>query len=167
VATYGRGLFITDISPLQELKPSLLAEDIHVFEIRPKAQRMIAVWGNYKLYGDRELAIPNEPDTVVVPYYLKNALKDKVKVTVSNPYGEVMRTLEGKSEAGYQTVAWDITRQPKPGEEPTGFGEWRASLCDPGEYVVTVEAGGQKFTRKAVVKDRTGWSVGPFPVKIK
>jgi len=167
VATYGRGLFIADVSPLQELKPSVLAEDIHVFEIRPRAQRMIAVWGNYKLYGDRELATPNEPDTVVIPYYLKSALKDKVKVTVSDSHGEVIYKLEGKSEAGYQTVEWDITRQPKPGEEPTGFGEWRASLCDPGEYVVTVEAGGQKFTRKAVVKDRTGWSVGPFPVRIK
>jgi photosystem II stability/assembly factor-like uncharacterized protein len=166
-ATYGRGLFIADISPLQELKPAMLAEDIHVFGIKPKAQRMIAVWGNYKFYGDRELATPNEPDTVVIPYYIKTALKDKVKVTVSTPSGEELAKLEGKSEAGYQTVEWDITRQPKPGEEPTGFGEWRALLCDPGEYVVTVEAGGQKFTRKAVVKDRTGWSIGPFPVKIR
>lgn len=167
VATYGRGLYITDISPLQELTAKTLAEDIHVFDIRPRVQHEIAVWGNYKFYGDREPATPNEADTMAVRYYLKNSLKDKVKVTVSDLHGEVLAALEGKPEAGFQSVEWALNRQPKKGEEPTGFGEWRANLVDPGEYIVTVEAGGQKFVKTAIVRERRGWSIGPFPVKTK
>jgi photosystem II stability/assembly factor-like uncharacterized protein len=169
VATYGRGAFIADASPIQELNPKALGEDIYVFDIKPRVQRMLAVWGNYGLYGDREPATPNESDAVVIRYFLKNTLKDKVKVTVSDLSGEVLHTLDGKSEAGFQAVEWNMTRQPKKGEEPASFeyGDWGSGWVNPGEYVVTLEAGGRKFVRKAVIRERRGWSIGPFPVKIK
>ncbi len=167
VATYGRGLYITDISPLQEMNAKMLGEDIHVFDIKPKARYETPVFGNYKLLGDREPATPNEPGTIAIHYYLKNTLKEKVKVSVSDPYGEVLNTLEGKPDAGFQTVEWALNRQPKKGEKPAGFGDWRANLVEPGEYVVTVEAGGQKFIKKAVLRERRGWSIGPQPVKIR
>jgi photosystem II stability/assembly factor-like uncharacterized protein len=168
VGTYGRGLYIADISPLQEVTAQTLGQDIHVFDIKPTAQHDYYSMGtNYKLLGDREPATPNQPDDILVRYYLKSTLKDKVKVTVSELSGETVAVLEGKSEAGFQAVAWRLDRQAKPGEEPPSFGRWRARRVDPGTYVVTVEAGGQKFTKKAVVRDRRGWSVGPFPVSIK
>jgi photosystem II stability/assembly factor-like uncharacterized protein len=167
-ATYGRGLYIADISPLQELTAAALAEDVHVFDIRPKAQHdYYSLGSNYKLLGDREPATPNEPDDIMVHYYLKSALEDKVKVTVSELSGETVKTLEGKFEAGFQTVTWGLDRQGKPGEEPPSYGPWRANRVDPGTYVVTVEAGGRKFTKKAVIRERRGWSVGPFPARIK
>ena len=169
-ATYGRGLYIADISPLQELTAAVLAEDIHVFEIKPKVQHNIYVWGSdYKLLGDREPATPNEPDAILIRYFLKKPLADKVKVTVTDPYGEPVYTLEGKPEAGLQAVSWNMTRQPKAGERSAGFefGEGGGRWVDPGEYVITVEAGGRTFVKKAVIRERRGWSVGPHPVKIK
>ena len=58
-------------------------------------------------------------------------------------------------------------RPRRPGAKPSpypGFGGGR--LADPGTYVVTLEVGGGKLTRKAVIRYRQGWTVGPTPVVI-
>jgi hypothetical protein len=47
------------------------------------------------------------------------------------------------------------------------MGFYGRPLVDPGEYVVTLEVGANKLTRKALIKGRTGWSLGPFPAIIK
>jgi hypothetical protein len=36
----------------------------------------------------------------------------------------------------------------------------------PGEYVVTLETGSTKLAKKALIKYRQGWTVGPTPVVI-
>jgi len=36
VATHGRGIFITDITFLQELSQEIIESDVHLFEIEPK-----------------------------------------------------------------------------------------------------------------------------------
>ena len=59
VGTYGRGLYITDISPLQEINSNILDQDVHLFQVEPAVQRVTRGWGNYNLYGDRNLATPN------------------------------------------------------------------------------------------------------------
>lgn len=69
VGTHGRGIFITDISPLQEMDEKVIAEDIHLFEIEPKKQRILRRGGS--LLGHRHFTAPNEPDGVVIYYYLK------------------------------------------------------------------------------------------------
>jgi|GEM_PF-3585102 len=45
VATFGRGIYVTDISPLQELNEKVLTEEIHLFVIEPKAQRIARSFG--------------------------------------------------------------------------------------------------------------------------
>lgn len=168
VATYGRGLFITDITALQEINEKMLEEDVYLFEVEPKVQRVTSGWGNYQLWGDRHLRTPNEPNSVVINYYLKEKAKDKVKITITDPYGQVLSELSGKGEAGVNTVLWDMRRQ-RPQEQAAqrGFGFFGRPLVDPGEYVVTLEVGAKRLTRKALVKCRTGWSLGPFPARIK
>jgi photosystem II stability/assembly factor-like uncharacterized protein len=168
VATYGRGLFVTDISPLQEMNENVLAEDVHFFEVEPRMQRVVAGWGNYRLYGDRHLFTPNEPNAVVINYYLKEKPKEKVKITVTDPSGQVLRELPGKAEPGLNTVLWNMRRQANKEETGHTEEEWRSGqLVDPGEYVVSLEAGQQKISRKAVIKGRMGWTIGPVPVLIK
>jgi hypothetical protein len=168
VATYGRGLFVTDIAPLQEMNEKVLAEDVYLFEIEPRMQWMTREWGNYRLMGDRHLFTPNEPNAVVINYYLKEKPKEKVKITVTDPYGQVLRELPGKTEAGLNTVLWNMRRQVKREEmEPPEEYRWRGSWADPGEYVVVLELGQKKISRKAVIIGRMGWTIGPVPVPIK
>lgn len=167
VATYGRGIYITDISVLQELTPEILNKEIHLFSIEPVMQRITRNWGNYRLYGDRVLVTPNEPNAVTINYYLKSSLPSKVKITIKDPYGHMLRELEGPAEAGLNRVLWDM-RALKPQEgaaagEP--FSRRATNLVEPGQYLVIIEAAGQTLQAKALIKGRQSWAIGPFPVR--
>lgn len=165
VCTYGRGLYITDITPLQEMNETVLAEDVHFFDIEPKAQRITGGIGNYRLTGDNHLFTPNEPNAVVVNYFLKDKAKGQVKITVTDPYGQALREIVVKGEAGMNQALWDM-RALKPGEQTPRFGP-AGSLVAPGEYVVTIEVDGKKFIKKALIPKRMGWALGPFPATIR
>jgi len=169
VATYGRGLWVADITLLQEWNDKILAEDVYFFAVEPRAQLQPTVYGNYQLQGDSHLMIPNEPDDFVIRYYLKEKAKDKVKVTITDLAGKVLQEIDGKGEAGLNTVIWDMRpRREKEGLADEEFWAWRRSpLVEPGEYAVILEASGRKLTQKAVVRKRLGWSIGPFPATIK
>ncbi len=167
VATYGRGLFVTDITPLQELGENVLGQDVFLFEIEPQVQRIYGGIGNYQLLGDSHLMTPNEPNAVVINYYLKEKAAAKVIIRVTDPYGKVLGEINGKSEAGMNTVQWDM-RAPRPQGQAPGFGGFRGgAMVDPGEYVVILEIGDKKLTKKALIPKRMGWSLGPFPSVIK
>jgi len=170
VGTYGRGIWTTNITPLQELNDKVLDQDVYLFDIKPQVQRMTGGIGNYQLLGDSHLMTPNEPNAVVIHYYLKDKIAAKVNVKVTDPYGKVLRELTGKQEAGMNTVFWDM-RAPRPqGQGPGGaaggFGPG-GGMVDPGEYVVTLEIGDKKLTKKALIPKRMGWALGPFPSVIK
>jgi len=167
VGSYGRGLWITDISPLQEMTGAALAEEVHLFDIEPTTQRVYGGIGNYQLLGDSHLSTPNEPNAVGINYYLKAKAAGPVKVTIADPYGQVVGQLTGKGEAGLNTVLWFMRAQ-RPGQGREGDeGFYGGRLVGPGEYVVTLDVGGKKLTKKAIIRGRQGWTVGPIPVEIK
>ena len=82
------------------------------------------------------------------------------------PGGEVLAELEGKAEAGINTVSWDM-RPRRPGSKPAPYPGFGPRLVDPGPYVVTLEAAGKKIVKTAVIRGRQGWTVGPTPVEIR
>ena len=165
VASYGRGAWVTDVTVLQEWKDSIAAEDVYLFDIEPRTQRVYTVIGNYQLLGDSHLATPNEPNAVVVNYWLKAKSAGPVKVRIADPYGKAIAELEGKNEAGLNAALWDM--QPRePGKPARRFWE-EPEMVPPGEYVVTVEAGGKTLVKKAVIKGRKGWTFGPVPSEIR
>jgi len=167
VATYGRGAYVVDITPLQELTAAVLAEDVHLFDVEPETQRVTGGIGNYQLLGDSHLFTPNESNAVVINYYLKAKAEGGVKVTVADAAGTVVAELAGKGEAGLSTVSWGMRVQ-RPGAKPARFpGFGGGALVDPGEYAVTLEAGGQKIVKKAVIRYRQGWTTGAVPVIIQ
>ncbi|MGB7294194.1 MAG: hypothetical protein WBC70_01265 [Candidatus Aminicenantales bacterium] len=169
VATYGRGLYVADIGLLQEWDEAILGQDIHFFNIEPRVQRRSGAIGNYQLQGDSHLFTANESGDVVIRYHLRDRLEDMVKITVFDPSGKVVRDLQGEGEAGFHTVLWDMRPN---GDKREGRGDWewrfgRDNLVGPGEYDVTLEAGGKKLARTVSIRYRQGWTVGPFPVVIQ
>jgi photosystem II stability/assembly factor-like uncharacterized protein len=162
VGTYGRGIFITDITPLQEMNEKVLAEKIYFFKVEPKVQWMAHTYGgNYNLYGRRHLSTPNEPDGVVINYYLKDEVKEKVKITIADSDGKIISRLEGEANAGINSVIWNMRRQPTKEEAAQMWRRRRGILVPPGEYVVILEVGDKKLTQKALIKKRAGWTIGP------
>jgi photosystem II stability/assembly factor-like uncharacterized protein len=166
VGTYGRGLYITDITPLQEIKDEVLSQDVYLFDIEPRTERVYGGIGNYQLLGDSHLFTPNEPNAVVANYYLKDKAASPVKIKISDPYGKVLAEMNGKGDAGLNSVQWGMRVQ-RPGQAGPQFGGMGGGMVEAGEYVVTLEAAGKTLTKKAVIRGRQGWTVGPVPQIIK
>jgi photosystem II stability/assembly factor-like uncharacterized protein len=162
-ATHGRGLFIADISPLQEMKDKFWQEDVTLFEVEPKIQwtwRRTLVGLND---GDRVYEVPNEPIGLTINYFLKNAAAGKAKIRITDPYGEEMIAIEGKSTAGLNSVLWDMRKAPPQGQgQPAAppakpaMGRFQARMVSPGEYVVILEVDGKTLTKRAKIRPMPG-----------
>ena len=141
IGTYGRGLFLGDITHLQELSQAVLDKPFHLFAPEPRAAYQFRALGNYHLFGDKYLETPNEPDALIIQYYLREKQDGGARVGITDIRGEQIATLQGPSEAGMNRVAWNMRRT----SEGTGrgFGA-QTPLLSPGDYAISVSAGGQE-----------------------
>ncbi|MFQ6038385.1 MAG: WD40/YVTN/BNR-like repeat-containing protein, partial [Candidatus Aminicenantales bacterium] len=160
VGTYGRGLFVTDVSVLQELSEEMLEEDLHLFRVEPRVQRIPRAWGNYHLYGDRHLSTPNEPQTVAVVFYLKKNPEEDVVLAVSDLEGRMLHKIQVKAKKGINRIDWDMRSRPS-GEEARRRGQGRGALVPPGQYRVTLRMGSRTLSQKIWIRTRKGWQIGP------
>ncbi|MBM3296359.1 MAG: hypothetical protein FJY83_02045 [Candidatus Aminicenantes bacterium] len=165
VGTYGRGLYVADIAALQQVTAAVFEEDAYLFDIEPRVQRLYGGLGNHRLLGDSHLSTPNEPNAVVIQYYLKAVAAGGAKITVADARGTVLAEVAGGGAAGMNTAAWDM-RVRRPGQKMERFEGRRAPMVEPGEYVVTLRAAGISMTKTARIRYRQGWTVGPVPVVI-
>src|SRR3989440_6397667 len=87
----------------------------------------------------------------------------KVKITVSDRDGKVIREFDGPGAAGMNRTNWDLRQ--KPAAEPTpeqleaiaagfGFGP-RGPLVEPGEYAIKIKAGDKEASQKITVEEDT------------
>ena len=134
--TYGRGVFVTDITLLREMSEEVLNKDVHFFAVEPKARRTDGAWGNYQLYGDRYATTANEPNGLVFNIYVKAPDEQKATVTVADPFGAVVRVLNVTVKGGLNRAVWSLA-------------ERGGKAAPPGEYVATLEIGGAKYTQRA------------------
>jgi hypothetical protein len=137
--TYGRSIWIADVTVVQEMNDELLGKDAHLFEIEPKPAREMKAWGNYELYGDRHITTPNDPVGLVINYYLKEKVGRSVTLSVSDPYGTEITKLEATTEPGLNQVFWNFDDEEK-------------KKVSPGEYVVTLELGDERLSKRARVR---------------
>ena len=169
IGTYGRGLYIANVGPLQEMNAEMLAEDIHLFAIKPAVQRITWQFGaNDYLFGQRNFQTPNEPNGMVIRYYLKNQGSSGANVVITDSKGQEVVRLPGRVSAGINTVVW--TMRPQGAGRGRGVGPG-GNILDQwaplGEYTVTLEIDGKKFTQKARITKTQGWSIGPVPQIIR
>lgn len=121
IATFGRSFYILDdIEPLRAMAKSknLLDEAVHVFDA-PNAYEAIlgeSVGYRFGKVGDALYEGENRPYGALITYYLKEAdeeakaLKDRVKIEISNASGEVVRTLYRTPKAGMNRFNWRLER---------------------------------------------------------
>jgi len=175
IGSYGRGIFVTNIAPLQEMTEAMLAEDVHLFSVKPTAQLVAWSFGaNDYLFGDKHIITPNEPNGVAIRYYLKSKAPGPVKLTVTEPSGLELVSFDGPTEPGIHTWIWNMrpaaARRPGAGPGAGAGGRPRDALgqwVPPGEYAVVLETGGKKWTEKARITKTIGWSIGPSPQVIR
>lgn len=158
LATHGRSIYILDdLTPLEQLSPQVLGEELHAFPIR----NTIA-WRIYqnRWFDAQQLFLgPNPPDGVLVDFYLKAkpAKGQKVTITILDSSGKTIRQIEDRNtEAGINRVNWDLRYDPPvkltPEQEEAlaqGFfgGGARGPEADPGTYTVKVALGDDSQTQ--------------------
>jgi photosystem II stability/assembly factor-like uncharacterized protein len=164
LGTYGRDLWITNIEPLQEIDPVLLARDAHLFKVQDTVQRV--TWqfaANDYLFGQRHLQTPNDPPGMMIRYYLKRPLEAPPTVVVTDASGKEWARMPGRNAAGINTVVWTMRQ----GSGRGGRGAALEQLAPLGEYTVTLDTGSEKLTQKARVTQTQGWSLAPSPQVIR
>ncbi len=161
LGTYGRGFWVGDISPLQELTPAVLGERAHLFDIEPRPHYGFSTQGmNYHLFGDKYIEVPNEPDALAIRYLLQADDAAGAKITVADPMdGSTLAELNGPARAGLNTVYWNMQRvepgQGGRGRGRSGFGgRGGGPPVPPGTYRVTVEVSGQTLTKPGTIRER-------------
>ena len=107
VGTHGRGFFITDISPLQELTPEVMASAAHLFRLEPKVQWVMP---SQPAVSSQNFVGDNEPYGVVVSYFLRDAVEGGVKLTISDG-SKVINEIEGPGAAGLNRIEWGMTKR--------------------------------------------------------
>jgi len=109
VGTFGRSIWIADISPLQELTPEVLAKEEHVFEIEPQVLWILAEQPQVaaalqNFHGE------NATHGVVVNYYLKEKAMGNVKVQVYRGTW-LVNEYTGSGNPGLNSVQWYLTER--------------------------------------------------------
>jgi hypothetical protein len=152
LGTYGRGIFIGDITHLQELSAEVLAKPFHVFAVEPRTAYNFRAQGNFHLFGNAYIEVPNEPDALVINYSLRAKDDAGARVTIADIKGAEIAQLKGPSEAGLNRVQWNMRAGAVP---PTGRGGRGGGPTLPaGDYRITVEVGGLKETTVGRIRER-------------
>jgi photosystem II stability/assembly factor-like uncharacterized protein len=160
LGTYGRGFWVGDVSPLEELSADVLDRPAYLFDITPKPHYGFSSQGmNYHLYGDKYIEVPNEPDALAINYYLRAADPAGARISITDPLGRAVAELTGPAEAGLNRAYWNMRSgsQPQGGQGGRGggrFGGASAAVQPPGEYVVTLQVAGQTLRTVGRIRER-------------
>lgn len=147
--THGRGIWIADdITPLQQLTPALLAQDVHVFENRVTTKwRGVsrgAARGHFLFAGRNPLSIEQRPpsnsppelnNSAAIHFYLKNAPAQTVKLEIISLDGSNRFTANIPAERGINRYFWDLRFTPaatQPVADGGGRGGRAGGAANPG-----------------------------------
>jgi hypothetical protein len=145
VGTYGRGVWVTHMAPLEEISSSLSAKNFHLFKIidtpvnnsSPRAW-----WGNYHMTGDNHLVTPNQTPGFKLFYYKKPGLNTKLTLKVFKNSPSAGEEIPLSQDAGY------------------GFLYWLPADKQPGEYRFELSDGIEKQTQTATLKPTIHFPIG-------
>jgi photosystem II stability/assembly factor-like uncharacterized protein len=159
VGTYGRGIFIGDITHLQELTADVLSKPLHLFAVEPRTPYGFRALGNFHLFGNKYIEVPNEPDALIINYHLRAKPAGEAVATVFDIKGDRVAQIKGPADAGLNRLSWNMRRGstgPAAGGPPPGGGQGGggAALLPPGEYRVVLEVAGQQQTTIARIRER-------------
>jgi photosystem II stability/assembly factor-like uncharacterized protein len=152
LGTYGRGVFVGDITHLQELTPSLVQSPLHLFDIESRTPYQFRALGNFHLFGDGFIEVPNEPDALLINYFVGEKGASGAAITVADIHGETIATLKGPAEPGLNRVLWNMRRS-GPGAPGAGRGGG-SPLMPAGEYRVTVAVGATQQVKIGRIRER-------------
>jgi len=107
VGTHGRGVYISDISPLQELTPEVLGRDVYLFEIKPRVQWVMT---SQKAVSAQNFSGDNNSFGILINYYLKKPVNGKIKINVFQGKQKIYE-MDGSNHGGLNQMEWGMTKR--------------------------------------------------------
>ena len=158
LATHGRGIWILDdLAPFQQFTLAR-SKDAFLFDARAAAQMNPAGDRTRDFEGDMQFLGKNPEIGVAFNYYLKASAKN-LSLAVKDSSGATVRefsgdAVKGKTDAGVNTVLWDLRVEPLPaprvqqqgsgGGGGFGGGGLNGPFVMPGQYQVTLKVDGKE-----------------------
>jgi len=140
IGTHGRGIYIMDLSPLQEASEEILQAPLHLFEIKPATafrQRSLLSLGSKNFAGE------NPPYGAALYYHVKEELPTPPMLTIKDSNGKTLVNAKAARTPGLHRIMWRLTQ---PG---TPQGVYRPVAA--GEYTISLRLGEQVWSRKVKV----------------
>ena len=154
LATHGRGIWILhDVSPLQELTPTVLASAGHLFPV-PVATDW-SIWSPQG-WEPGTFGLPDPPTGARIRYHVggeaivaadSDDQEPELHLVIADAAGRTVRSMEVPGAAGMHEVSWDLRMDPavEPPEDQGGggfFGGLAGPKVLPGSYVARLEGPG-------------------------
>jgi photosystem II stability/assembly factor-like uncharacterized protein len=135
IGTHGRGIWVMDIAPLEQLSSKLLAAEAHLFDVKPvtliKRQDRPEPADKAAPTPVGAFVAPNPPTGITVHFLASAKAVGKVAVTCKDPTGRQTGIYLGKDAPGLDSVVFDVK--------------------EAGEYTITLKAGEVLQTKKVKV----------------
>ena len=114
-ATHGRGFWIVDVAPLQQLTPAILAKSVHLFTPRRTFEYDVGpnLGASSNGSGQGFFEAPSPQHGAEIVYRLASAARDTVRIVITDVRGDTVERLTGPRRAGTHKVVWDM-RGPAP-----------------------------------------------------
>ena len=135
-ATHGRGIWIADISALEQIDDKVIAEDVHLFSPTTSYQ-----YGDKPVEGQSQghqvFEAASPPYGAVITYRL--ATRQPVKLAVLDATGDTIQTLNGPGAPGINRVAWSFNGKPA-SRPPLGAVQKRDSALQMNRIVFVLDS---------------------------
>ncbi len=141
IATHGRGVFIVDVGPLQQIKSPVLAAPVHLFEVKPAV--VFSLPQEKEQPGGKSYRAPNPQYGAAIWYWLKEMTEQPGTLTILDSEGKPVVQTEIPGQPGLHRWQWPLRR----GRSP------EAPLVAPGEYRAVLNLAGQVLIRKVRVEE--------------
>jgi photosystem II stability/assembly factor-like uncharacterized protein len=152
LGTHGRGLWVANVSALDDYTETLLGEPARLFPIPPALQYYYS--STYHPYGARPFVARNPARGASISYYLRDAQPGPVDVVITTTAGDTVRRVSAPGYAGLQRATWDLTRdRPRPRERGGPVTAADLRRVQAGAYVVTLSVAGRRFQQRVTVRD--------------
>jgi photosystem II stability/assembly factor-like uncharacterized protein len=139
IGTHGRGIYIMDLSPLEQLTPKVLAAPVALLDVKPA--RLFESRGTHGLRGAKLYTAPNPPFGATLYYHLAARSDTPVRVVITDARGKTVTELKGPSEAGLHRLVWPLQTTPDDGATA-------GAPVSPGEYVAELRVGQRVLTKR-------------------
>ena len=109
-ATHGRGFWIVNVNPLQQLTPAVMAKNVHLFAPHTAFEygQGPTMGASANGAGQGNFEAPSPAHGADITFRLASQTRDTVRIVITNALGDTVRTLNGPRSAGVHTVTWDL-----------------------------------------------------------